>query len=39
MFYNPALLYHLDHHDMNIPKVTIKVDITINVEGITSAGF
>lgn len=36
--YNPALLYHLDHPENNI-RATIKVDITINIEGITSVGY
>lgn len=36
--YNPALLYHLDQHSDPI-KGTIKVDITINVEGISSVGY
>jgi DNA polymerase sigma len=36
--YNPALLAHLDLHEDPISS-TIKVDITINVEGITSQGF
>jgi len=37
--YNPAAIYHLDHHTEDVVKTTIKVDITMNIEGITSAGF
>ena len=36
--YNPALLYHLDHVG-EVKRETIKVDITINIEGITSVGY
>lgn len=37
--YNPALLYHLDHQEESVERATIKVDITMNIEGVTSAGF
>ena len=37
--YNPAMLYHLDHQGVDFSHTTIKVDITINIEGVTSAGF
>ena len=36
--YNPALLYQLDHVG-EVRGGTIKVDITINIEGITSVGY
>lgn len=36
--YNPALLYQLDHVG-EVKAGTIKVDITINIEGITSVGY
>ena len=36
--YNPALLYHLDHVG-EMSAGTIKVDITINIEGVTSVGY
>ena len=33
------MLYHLDHQGTDISHATIKVDITINIEGVTSAGY
>jgi DNA polymerase sigma len=36
--YNPALLYHLDQVG-EMSAGTIKVDITINIEGVTSVGY
>jgi len=36
--YNPALLYHLDQVG-EVTSSNIKVDITINIDGITSVGY